>query len=242
MDWIPLEDLREISFPENSTMKQSIHQVEMRFNDSDDGKRSRDITMCKESAIHISTNFDRFTNDTVSSHCHVDKRIKLCDTNSKCNPLISDGSNNDKNKCMMKRHDNLEDPNKNGLCYVCRLPYAPYLSPTEPTLPKIQNNTLLSYFPSATVQPISNRSMRTAICSNNPQVARRRSRCFFCERSNICMRCLTDCEQCNETFCTLCVTVDYNISISRTLCLECVVGQKTCTQLNNDADRMHVGD
>jgi hypothetical protein len=201
------------------------------------GKREK---RCIQPLIHILSKhtIDEFCTDTDGTD-HVKKRIRLSaevtstglSSTSSDIPAISCKGNSD--SCKSKK---LDGSSTNGLCHVCRLPYVPSLPLEKPHNMNIQKKTLLSYY-----QTTLNQSVLASHNSDHiPFPPRQNSCCFFCERSNICRNCLTHCEHCNETFCTLCVTTDYNVSFGRTFCLECVIGSRSHLESKGDDDSMQV--
>jgi len=83
-------------------------------------------------------------------------------------------------------------------------------------------NALLHYF-----KPINDRKPAAKSTHAIPSAdaacdeqSRGGCRCSFCER-HTCIDCISDCEECGDSFCSFCRTVDYNGNGDRTLCLDC---------------------
>lgn len=140
-------------------------------------------------------------------------------------------------------------------CFICQkhsrpktpLPQATIQRRAPATMPP---NALLAYLtPLQSVSSSSGRgrtrspSLTTAIATATSDAATTQPHpdqtpCTFCERS-VCSDCLGQCQDCQQVYCSLCRTTDYNSCnssrLERTLCLDCAaVCNETGDSMNLD--------
>jgi hypothetical protein len=137
-------------------------------------------------------------------------------------------------------------------CFICQklpnpktpLPQASIQRRAPATMPP---NALLAYLtPLQSASSSSGRgrtrspSLTTATATSNTATTQHhpdQTPCTFCERA-VCSDCLGQCQDCQQVYCSLCRTTDYNSCntsrLERTLCLDCAA---VC---NETGDSMHL--
>jgi len=125
-----------------------------------------------------------------------------------------------------------------SICHVCHNSY-PDMRVAVPA-PAVKNNqTLHAFFaPKKEVQRYS--SFVPSTTTTTMQQQQRGIRCTFCERSDICAKCLQNCEACLMVFCSFCSTTDNHL---RQVCLDCCATaneQQQKTSNNDDDDGMQI--
>jgi hypothetical protein len=120
-------------------------------------------------------------------------------------------------------------------CIVCLTTYAPCQVEEEPSV--MPANALLNYFSCKHKASMSQTTTATRTKSKfaSTSTKNNNSLCTFCERS-ACPDCVRQCEECQQPFCSFCLTQEYHgtSSSSRTVCLDCCRRDPDPVQLQQD--------
>lgn len=139
-----------------------------------------------------------------------------------------------------------------SVCHVCQNPYDDAASRNQGASPTsaaaMSAKAFLAYFTPINAHPTSalqssvvHHAVRTMDATTHERrtcvpVAAHHSCCTFCERSDICHKCITTCQNCLMIFCLFCSTPDAG---SR-LCLDCAALKATPSSDDNDESLMQL--
>ena len=105
-------------------------------------------------------------------------------------------------------------------CFICNQPSVAYSNTVALNLQQTEKlpvkNSLLNYFSTT-------RSLTSSHLSSSTPPSQQQhllSSCSFCDRQS-CLACSTQCQECQQRFCTLCTTTDYSSTVERSYCLDC---------------------
>lgn len=115
-------------------------------------------------------------------------------------------------------------------CFICQRPRHQQKQPSSYAQAPL--NSLHSYFATTKTSGGMDKKLPAA-----PMTETKFQKCSFCDRQ-ACTSCNRTCERCQQYFCSLCSTADYNSRLERSFCLDCFAIE---TRESDETSDMNIG-